>query len=100
MMSFGSGSGLGSELGPGLQPGILSNTTEGVTIHQPVDSGASILILESVNNDFEGLYSCVAVFSNETMITSSEAALIFDRKYIIVHLLTIVLLATHVHEKF
>ena len=76
-MSFGSGSGMG--LSPGPSSGILSNDTEGVTIHQPADPGTSILILDSVGNDFEGFYSCVAVFPDQ-MRTSSEAALIFNRK--------------------
>ena len=80
MMSFGSGSGSGMGLSPGSSSGMLSNDTEDVTIHQPSDPGTSILILDSVGNEHEGLYSCVAVFSDGTTITSSAAALIFDRK--------------------
>ena len=83
MMSFGSGSssgsGSGMGLNPGLSSGMLSNDMEDVTIHQPSDPGTSILILDSVGNEHEGLYSCVAVFSDGTTITSSAAALIFDR---------------------
>ena len=77
-MPFGSGSGMG--LSPGPSSGMLSNDMEGVTIHQPVDHGTSILILDSVGNNFEGFYSCVAVFPTQ-MRTSSEAALRFNRKH-------------------
>lgn len=76
-MSFGSGSGMG--LTPGPSSGMLSNDMDNVTIHQPADSGTSILILDSVGNDYEGLYSCVAVFPEE-MRTSSEATLKFNRE--------------------
>lgn len=80
-MPFGSGSGSGMGLRPGPQSGMLLNDTAGgITIHQPADSSTSILILEPVGNDFEGFYSCVAVFPDQ-MITSSEAALRFNRKY-------------------
>ena len=62
--------------GPGPMPGTLSNDSEsGVTIIQPADPGTSILVLDSVGNEHEGLYSCVAVFSDGTMITSSQASL-------------------------
>ena len=79
-MSFGSGSGMGLGLGLSILSEMLSNDMDGVTIHRPADSGTSILILESVNNDFEGLYSCIPVFPNDTMRRSSEAALKFHRK--------------------
>ena len=64
---------------PGPMPGILSNDSEsGVTIIQPADPGTSILVLDSVGNEHEGLYSCVAVFSDGTMITSSQASLTYS----------------------
>ena len=84
-MSFGSGSssspssGSGMGLRPGPPSGMLSNGTEGVTIHQPADPGTSILILDSVGNEFEGFYSCVAVFANGDNISSSEATLDYNR---------------------
>lgn len=78
--SFGSGSGMGLGPGPSISSGILSNDMDGITIYQLANSSTSILILESVSNDFEGLYFCVAVFPNDTMI-NSEAALKFHRKY-------------------
>ena len=79
MMSFGSGM---SGIGPGPMSGILSNndTQFGVTIIQPADPGTSILVLDSVGNEHEGLYSCVAVFSDGTMITSSQASLTYRGK--------------------
>ena len=89
MMSFGSGSGSGiggsgsgMGLGPGLLTGVITNDIEGVTIVQPADSGTSILVLNSVSNGDEGLFSCVAIFPNETRLTSSQAALIYNRKYL------------------
>ena len=80
-MPFGSGSGSGMGLRPAPPSGMLSNDMEGVTIHQPADSGTSILILDSISNDFEGFYSCVAVFPNKN-ISSSAAALVYDRMWL------------------
>ena len=78
--SSGSGSGSGMGLRPGPPSGMLYNDTEvGVTIHQPADPGTSVLILDSVSDEFEGFYSCVAVFQNDNRIQSSEATLIYNR---------------------
>ena len=41
----------------------------GVITVQPSDPGTSIVVLESVNNGHESLYSCVAEFSNGTRLT-------------------------------
>ena len=74
-MSFGPGMGVV----PGPMPGILSNDSElGVAIIQPADPGTSILFLNSVGSGHEGLYSCVTVFSDGTMITSSQASLTYS----------------------
>ena len=87
MMSFGSGtgsgtgSGMGMGFGPGLSPGEITNVTDGVTIVEAADSGTSILVLNSVSNEYEGLYSCVAVFSDGTNLTSSQAALTYNREF-------------------
>lgn len=78
----GAGSGSGMGLKPGPQSGMLYNDMEvGVTIHQPADPGTSILILDSVSDDFEGFYYCVAVFRNDNRMSSSEAALIYNRMF-------------------
>ena len=73
--------GMGMGLTSGLSPGELTNDTEGVTFVEAVDSGTSILILNSVDNEHEGLYSCVAVFSDGTNLTSSQAALAYNREF-------------------
>ena len=42
----------------------------GVITVQPSDPGTSIVVLESVNNGHESLYSCVAEFSNGTRLAT------------------------------
>ena len=81
MMAFGSGSGRGTGLAPGLTSGMLTNSSDGVTIVEPADSGTSILILDSVGAEHEGFYSCVALLSDGTMLTSDQASLIYDSEY-------------------
>lgn len=85
MMTFSSDSGMKMGMGmgmvPGLTSGVLTNSSVGVIIIEPADSSTSILILDSVSNGHEGLYSCVALLSDGTMLTSVQASLIFDRKY-------------------
>ena len=68
-----------------MDSGMLSNKSEGVTIVELADSGVSILVLDSVSSAHEGLYSCVAIFTDGTMLNSSQAALnitLSSRKFI------------------
>ena len=60
------------------ESGILSNNSDGVTIVHFPDAGVSILVLDSVNNSHEGLYSCAAIFTDGTMLNSSQASLVFN----------------------
>ena len=82
MMSFGSGTGSGMGMGvtTSLSSGELTDDGDRVTIMEVADSGTSILVLNSVGNEDEGLYSCVAVFPNGTRLTSSQAALTYNRE--------------------
>ena len=54
---------------------MISNDSGGVTIIDLACSGVSILVLDSASNAHEGLYSCVAIFTDGTMLNSSQAAL-------------------------
>ena len=58
---------------------FLTNGVANVTIVGGLaDPGTSILVLDGVGNDQEGLYSCVATFSDGRMINSSSGALIYN----------------------
>lgn len=72
---------MGMGLRPVLSSGELTNVTEGVTIVEAADSGTSILVLNSVSNEYEGLYSCVVVLSDGTNLTSSQATLTYNREF-------------------
>ena len=74
---------MGMGLRPGLSSGELTSDVEGVTIVQSTDSGTSILVLNSVGNGDEGLYSCVAVFPNGTRLNSSQAGLTYNREFLL-----------------
>ena len=78
-MPFGSGfSGFG--LAPGPENGVLrTDPASGVTVVSGLsDPGTSILVLDSVGNDHEGFYSCEARYSDETVLTSSPAVLVYS----------------------
>ena len=74
----------GSRMGPSMmvESGFLTSGVIGVAnvtiVGGLADPGTSILVLDRVGNDREGLYSCVATFSDGRMINSSSGALIYN----------------------
>ena len=81
MVQFGSGMGIGPGPMNGLQTG---NESGGISIFSGssgVDvSKTSILVLDNVGSQHEGLYRCVATFQDGQVITSRNATLMYNSK--------------------
>ena len=86
MVQFGSGMGIGPGPMNGLQTG---NESGGISIFSGssgVDvSKTSILVLDNVGSQHEGLYRCVATFQDGQVITSRNATLMYNSKSLYFH---------------
>ena len=79
MMQFGSE--IGHLMGP--MNGMLTNGTFNITIFTGANVTAtrtSVLLLENVGNQHEGLYRCQVTFGDGRVLTSRNASLMFDGK--------------------
>ena len=81
MMQFGSG----IVTFIGLVNGILTSGANDITIFNGADVTAtrtSVLLLENVENQHEGLYRCEVTFGDGRVLTSRNASLMFNGKII------------------
>lgn len=83
MVQFGSGMGIGS----GPENGMLTGGSSGISIFSGSNgvgvSKTSILVLDNVGAQHEGLYRCVASFQDGQVITSRNATLMYNSKLLL-----------------
>ena len=69
--------------GMGIMSGMLTSGVDSVTISSGTDvisTRASVLLLENVDSQHEGLYRCVVTFTDGQTLSSRNASLTFNGK--------------------